>query len=159
MLLIFLDSFVCLNTIDMCVKEMACKGKYSYDCDLKYCSKDRETCEDFGELKIYLKAINNLQINKKISHSLKTIKLCPVNHYKWKESDICFNTAKCNQIKGLIHLVGKASIDFYKHAVCPCHVTMYKFQCGKHYCALSENACYAFKQIKKTNIMFLACGD
>ncbi len=148
-----------LKTSDLCVKEMRCRRKYSYECETKYCSNSREACNDLTDLNIHLQTIKNFAIKQKILNNFKTIKKCPVSPaYEWKKTDICFNKQRCHQNKGLIHLLNKASKDFYRHAICPCNGA-YKIQCRKQYCALSEDACNGFEQIMNKNMTFYGCGN
>ena len=157
---IIINPIFSLKTEDLCIKNNKCKGKYGYDCGSKYCALSKQKCTDFYSLSSFLVTLKGNLLKQKITNTINTITKCPVVNYEWKSTDICLNVVNCQTRKSLIHLLGKANINFVKHMTCVC-AGNYKLQCDKKYCALNQDACDEFQDLVENSvpIRLSTCGN
>ena len=130
-LFLILNPSTSLKTNELCIKKLSCNGKHRFDCG-SFCSTSSAACDDIHNLKFYLNKLKSFEIKPMISKMVKNIKACAVFKYEWKSADVCLNTQNCTARKGLAHLLGKATTDFFRHVLCPCNGA-HKIQCGKQY--------------------------
>jgi len=104
-----------LKTSDVCLinksNRDACNHIYNYRCTPDYCTKDKITCKDFNDLKIYLKQIENTKANKKIELLIQSISECSQQQQKLKTLEK------------------------------PCVCTDYGVKCDQNYCATYKHEC------------------
>ena len=138
------DCLDAVKTSDLCVKKSNCNGAFSFKCNEKYCSKDKNSCEDFKNSNSYNKALKTEHFNHKMHLLLASIKPCFTNTYKWKTSDVCLKKDICFYkehkpfIKTSFHLITNSDI-------CKCGNNHTILCTNKKYCGVNQNACNGLK--------------
>ena len=107
--LINLNLLYGLKKIDVCLIETAdknakeCPISYPYMCNLKYCSKNRQSCKDQNVLESYIKAETNYKIRFRLKLMIGSIKPCFKNKHKTKREpkEICNQKCLLKQYDGL----------------------------------------------------------
>jgi len=119
-----------------------CNTEYSYNCDRKYCGKQRVFCDYLINLRHLVKSIISQKLMEESvrKYSSLTEKIKPCKEQKpWKPNDICKNGRNCYHNQTLNFRMGPVKV--LKETPCRC-AGKYEFTCQEGiYCGTSKFAC------------------
>lgn len=154
-LIVSIESLNALNAENICYgPKNGCGGKLSYQCSEKFCSDNKDTCNEFNQLR---SSINNDEKNKNISLIMNRLKPCPIRTKEWKISnDTCSIGVNCTRI--FQFPIRKLYVNIIKAVKCPCRGA-FPFDCGQKFCSKNQQACSHFFKMNKNDFKFKKCGN
>jgi hypothetical protein len=130
---------------DLCIKnsiDKSCSDSYPFKCHQKYCTKNKQICDDFNLLKKHLIMERHFRAIKKLNLMIKTIKKCVKNENKLKSTKgVCIKSENCFLKQK--NLFSGTSYKFINNSkVCPCG-NEHSFKCNgnNNYCGVNKQAC------------------
>ena len=155
-LMITFSECLCLRTSDLCKlnsDSTNCYESFENKCNQDYCTINKQACDDFLSLMIYVNLTESLKIKQTVSSMIQLIKPCR-NKKPIISINFCTNSLAC--FKKDSRLSAKTSIGFNRSIFCPC-VGEYSFKCNK-YCTINSKACESLKMLKKLPENVKKCG-
>lgn len=156
-LMITFNECLCLRTSDLCKQNsdstINCYDSFENKCNQDYCTINKQACDDFLSLMIYVNLTESLKIKQTVSSMIQLIKPCR-NKKPMMSINFCANSFAC--FKKDSRLSAKTSIGFNRSIFCPC-VGEFRFKCNK-YCTINSKACDSLKMLKRLPENVKKCG-
>lgn len=137
-----------------CVKSI-CHGVQNHQCGPEYCTTNKESCEDFRNLNIFISLFNRglgflyeTQINQ-FKAFLNHIHLCPNKITNVKRSDVCIRAKNCFYKKKMPFRTRNAYLVKQKSCDCPISLPI---NCHDFHCVANKSIC---EEIPRENFKLL----